>query len=130
MKKINLRKADEKDMEFVKSFQLKSIENIYIIEDDLKYVGLVEYIVNQKESDDYSSIYIEYIDVLDEYRRQGYATEVINMLSDDGNNYIYGNSLPNKVSVSFWQSLDADFEGEDNNLDYYIKNEECIPFSI
>lgn len=127
---LNLEKANEKDMEFVKSFKLNTIDNVYIIKEGLNDIGVVEYIKKQDESEECDSIYVEYIDVLEEYRRQGYATQIINMLLDDSKNCIYGNSLPNEVSVSFWQSFGADFEGEDDNLDYYAENNECIPFII
>lgn len=133
---IKLEKTTIKDLDFLLSFGLKGIENTYIIKQDTNQVGVIEYI--QKNMDDnfsyeehqYNSIYIEYIDILTEYRRKGIASKVINFLSDEGNNYIYGNSLPNDISVSFWKSLGADFEGEDENLDIYKENNECLSFSL
>lgn len=127
---IKLEKATDKDIKFAELFNLKNIDNVYLIKNNSDCVGIIEYITKRDEDDEYSSVYIEYIDILKDYRRKGFASKVIEMLTDKGSNYIYGNSLPNKVSVSFWKSLGADFEGEDEILDEYIENNECLPFSI
>lgn len=104
---IKLERATLDNLEFVLSFGLKNIDNVYLIKQNSENVGVIEYLYALKEDDDdnYYSIYVEYINVLNKYRRKGIATSVINMLSDEGNNYINGNSLPNNTSVSFWKSL-------------------------
>lgn len=127
---IRLEKATNKDIDFVKLFNLKNIDNVYLIKNNSDCVGIIEYIIKRDEDDEYSSVYVEYIDILKEYRRKGFASKVIEMLTNEGSNYIYGNSLPNYTSVSFWKSLGADFEGEDELLDEYIENNECLPFSM
>ena len=127
---IKLEKATDKDIKFAELFNLKNIDNVYLIKNNSDCVGIIEYITKRDKDDEYASVYVEYIDILKEYRRKGFASKVIEMLTDKGSNYIYGNSLPNKVSVSFWKSLGADFEGEDEILDEYIENNECLPFSI
>lgn len=127
---IKLEKATDKDIKFAELFNLKNIDNVYLIKNNSDCVGIIEYITKRDKDDEYASVYVEYIDILKEYRRKGFASKVIEMLTDKGSNYIYGNSLPNKVSVSFWKSLGADFEGEDELLDEYIENNECLPFSM
>lgn len=127
---IKLEKATDKDIKFAELFNLKNIDNVYLIKNNSDYVGIIEYITKRDKDDEYASVYVEYIDILKEYRRKGFASKVIEMLTDKGSNYIYGNSLPNHTSVSFWKSLGADFEGEDELLDEYIENNECLPFSM
>lgn len=127
---IKLKKATIKDMDFVSKFNLLNIENIYIIDNNNTYVGVVEYISKTMLDEDYESIYIEYIDILEKYRRKGFASNVINLLSNNGDNYIYGNSIPDTTAISFWKSIGADFEGEDEFLESYIENSECLPFFI
>lgn len=127
---IKLEKATAKDTNFVSSFNLKNIDNVYLIKNNLDCIGIIEYTTEKDEDDEYASVYVEYIDILKEYRRKGFASRVIEILSNEGNNYIYGNSLPSQTSVLFWKSLGADFEGEDDFLDEYIENNECLAFSI
>lgn len=79
---IKLEKATAKDTNFVSSFNLKNIDNVYLIKNNSDYVGIIEYIIERDEDDEYASVYIEYIDILKEYRRKGFASRVIDFLSN------------------------------------------------
>lgn len=127
---VKIKKATIKDTEFIFKFNLLNIENLYVVEYNNTNVGVIEYISESILNEDYESIYIEYIDILEEYRRKKIASSLINLLSKEGNNYIYGNSIPDITAILFWKSVGADFDGEDEFLESYIENSECLPFSI
>ena len=121
---IKLKESSNKDEIFLKDFNMKPRDEVYIITLNDKDVGVIMY---YKSTD---VINIEYISVLDEYRRKGIATEVIGIINPDGYFAISGNSLPHDDSVGFWKSLDADFEGLDEEIEYYREKNACIPFFI
>lgn len=121
---IKLKESSNKDEIFLKDFNMKPRDEVYIITLNDKNVGVIMY---YKSTD---VINIEYISVLDEYRRKGIATEVIGIINPDGYFAISGNSLPHDDSVGFWKSLDADFEGLDEEIEYYREENACIPFFI
>lgn len=121
---IKLKESSNKDEIFLKDFNMKPRDEVYIITLNDKDVGVIMY---YKSTD---VINIEYISVLDEYRRKGIATEVIGIINPDGYFAISGNSLPHDDSVGFWKSLDADFEGLDEEIEYYREENASIPFFI
>lgn len=121
---IKLKESSNKDEIFLKDFNMKPRDEVYIITLNDKNVGVIMY---YKSTD---VINIEYISVLDEYRRKGIATEVIGIINPDGYFAISGNSLPHDDSVGFWKSLDADFEGLDEEIEYYREENASIPFFI
>lgn len=80
-------------------------------------VGIIDYRVNR----DY--IKIMYINISDEYRRQGIAGKVIEMLKEQNKGkYMYGDALPG-TAIRFWESMGAEFdEDEDDYLTpFHIK---------
>ena len=127
---VKLVKAENKDMEFVSSFNLKALDNVYLIEFNREIVGVIEYTQRfEPDGEDMQTITrIEYIDILKEYRRKGIATLVIDEFRCLGEYYIYGDAIPS--SIEFWKSLNAEFEGEDEDIEYYIENGTCLPFFI
>lgn len=128
---VELKKAIDTDFEFVSQFGFNNIADVYIITYNKEYAGAIEFSYKIRSySDDYYSIFIEYLDILNKYRRKGIASLVISLLSEDGLNAISGNSLPNNTSISFWKSVGADFGGEEEDLAHYAEFNECISFSL
>lgn len=79
-------------------------------------VGIIDYDTTDKY------VKIAYITINDEYRRQGIAGKVIEMIKEENKGkYMYGDSLPG--ALSFWESMGAEFD-EDEDDDY------CTPFHI
>ena len=79
-------------------------------------VGIIDY----DTTDEY--VKIAYITINDEYRRQGIASKVIEMIKEENKGkYMYGDSLPG--AIKFWESMGAEFD-EDDDDDY------CTPFHI
>lgn len=73
-------------------------------------VGMIDYDV----TDEYVKIY--YITIEDEYKRQGIASRVVNMIKEKNpNKYMYGDALPG--ALEFWKSVGAEFD-EDPDEDY------------
>lgn len=128
---IELKKAIDTDFKFVSQFGFNNITDVYIIIYNKEYAGAIEFSYKiGSYSDDYYSIFIEYLDILNKYRRKGIASSVISLLSEDSLNAISGNSLPNNTSISFWKSVGADFGGEEEDLAHYEEFNECISFSL
>lgn len=121
---IKLNKCTNNDIGILKEFNLKDIDNCYLIYLNTTFVGVIEYKINEE------SICIEYIDIIPDYRRKGIASKVISIINPENKYYIYGNSLPHQDSFNFWKSLGADFDGEDEYFDKHEKNKTCIPFLI
>ena len=78
---VKLIKAENKDMEFVSSFKLKTLDNVYLISFDDATVGIIEYTQRlEQDGEDIQTITrIEYIDILEKYRRKGIARLVIDI---------------------------------------------------
>lgn len=121
---IKLKDSCIKNEAFLNKFNMKPGDNIYVITLNNKNVGVIMY---TKSGD---IIEIEYISVLDEYKRMGIATKVVGMINPDGYFGIHGNSLAFKDAICFWKSLGADFEREDEEIEYYKEENMCIPFFI
>lgn len=122
---VELIKATGNDKSYIKVVNnLTLTDNVYIIKDNGISVGVIEYVVDEH----YIDIY--YIGIDEEYRRRGIASSVIGLISNsfDDTYTISGSAIPS--AVPFWLSLSADFGGEDDNIDEYIANNECIGFTI
>lgn len=116
---------DRKDEQIVLEYLSKITENIYLIIKDDTDIGIVEYRVVE---DKY--VYIEYITIFEEYRENGYATETVRYLeSRYSDYYIAGGCAANEGAYYFWNSLGADLELEDD-LEWHIKTNTCIPFIL
>lgn len=80
------------------------------IEYDGELVGIIDFYVAGDR------IKIMYITINEEYRRQGIAGKVIQMLKDNHKGkYMYGDSLPG--ALDFWERMGAEFD-EDPEEDY------------
>lgn len=117
---IKLIKATNDDMDYVSSFKLKSINNVDIIYANNIKVGILEY----REKDGY--INLELIEIEKEYRRQGIAKSVIDLIKNEKGD-ILGDCAPNEVSIAFWTELGSEFEESvEEGLAYNC----CIPFVL
>ena len=68
---IELKKSTNNDLEFLKQFGFKGINDVYIIKYNKEDVGVIEFSYEFVDCEDsYYSICIEYIDILSEYRRK------------------------------------------------------------
>lgn len=122
---IELILATEKDIDLLKEYNIKLTKDVYIIRNDGKDRGLIEYTT----PGDYS-LKIEYIEILKGYLKQGIATSVINYLKEKYvDSEIYGDSIPTEASTKFWESVGAELEYEED-MEHYIDNNICIPFYI
>ena len=73
-------------------------------------VGMIDYEVHR------DSVKIFYITILEEYKRNGLATEVMTkIINENKGKYLYGDSLPG--AIEFWRSLGVEFD-EDEDEDY------------
>ena len=73
-------------------------------------VGMIDYTIKNE----YVKIF--YITILEEYKRNGLATEAITkIINENKGKYLYGDSLPG--AIEFWKSLGAEFD-EDPDEDY------------
>lgn len=128
---VELIKATDLDMDFVLNFKLKSIENVYLIKYNDEKVGVLEYTKNVNnfiEEEPEVLIHIEYVEILEQYRRKGIGTKAIEKLNIGDMDFVSGNAIPS--SVGFWKSLGADFGGEDEDIDYYLDKNICLGFII
>lgn len=124
---IKLVKALDEDRDFILNYFSNFNDNIYIVlNEDSNRCGVIEY-VHLKEQD---LIKIEYIHIFLDYQGNGYATDVIDFFKNNHSNCaIYGDVKPSESAYYFWESVGAEFDMYDD-LDYYIKNRECIPFIL
>ena len=117
---VEIIKATSDDMEYIHSFKLSKIDNVYIIYKDGFKCGIVEFLLKN----DY--ICLELIDVEKSFRRLGIGRAVINYLLHTYGD-IFGDCAPNQTSVDFWTAMDAEFE---EDLEEDIENNSCIPFVV
>lgn len=108
--------------EVLKKYALSNGDDTYSIYCNGKRVGVVEY----RPSGELICIESLYIDK--EHQGKGVGKAVVQMLQDEYKTAIVGNSVVE--AVGFWKAIGADFEGEDEDLDYYIEECLCIPFII
>ena len=86
------------------------LPNAQLIMRDENIVGVIDY-----ENHD-TSIKIFYITILDEYKRQHIAQNIITQIKEENQGkYMYGDALPG--ALKFWESLGAEFD-EDPDEDY------------
>lgn len=101
--------VDDVNKEYVKLYGFCAA-NAKLIKRDDDVVGMIDYEIHP------DSVKIFYITVSSEYKRQGIATEVVEMIKQDHKDkYIYGDSLPG--AIEFWESVGAEFD-EDPDEDY------------
>ena len=83
-----------------------SIPNALLIKaEDGNVVGMVDYEVYK------DSVKIFYITIIEEYKRQGYATETMTkIINENRGRCLYGDSLPS--ALKFWASLGVEFDEE------------------
>lgn len=92
-----------------------------VVKNDEKQVGELKISV---EKDTCSVLYVA---IKREFRRQGYATKIIEQLNEQYT--IVGDCLPNEDSIGFWQSVGAEFD-EDISVEECVKYGACIPFLV
>lgn len=89
---------------------------VQVIEYNGKHVGIIDVNITEEY------VFIRYIKVGDEFRRQGIASKLIRKIMEENKGkYLYGDSLPG--AMKFWESMGAEFH-EDPFDDY------LTPFSI
>lgn len=121
---IELIKATKEHGDLLFNHSITLNDNSYIIKYNNELCGLIEYHTPYEYS-----LKIEYICVFPEYTRQKIATNTISYLKSIYSDHeIYGDSLPMPATVSFWESVGAEFEEDD--FETFYKNKECIPFII
>lgn len=112
----------EQHEEVLAMYALNDNDNAYSVYCNGNRVGMVEYIPSGE------LIHIESLYIDKEYQGKGIGKAVVQMLQDKYKTAIVGDSLV--TSVGFWQAIGADFDGEDEDLDYYIEEGLCVPFII
>lgn len=121
---IELIKATNEHNEILFKNSITLNDGCYVIKFNNEICGILEY----HEYYEYS-LKIEYICVFPEYTGRKIATNTINYLKSLYPEYeLYGDSLPIPATVSFWESVGAEFEEDD--FEEFYKNKECIPFVI
>lgn len=115
----NLIKVNNDNSKHARRYLKGSLNNAYIIEEKNINLGLIEY----KEISGYYKI--ELIEIEEKFRSKGIGTEIIKTLLKSGD--VVGDSLPNKKTLNFWESLGAEFE---EDIEDCIENNLCIPFII
>ena len=122
---VQLINASQEDLELLKEVGLKLNENTYIVKQGEETCGVIEYKVLKG-----NSIKIEYINILERFRRNGLGRKVIQFLQTNFEDYeIYRDSTPTQIATSFWESVGAELEYE-MEIEEYAQNLECIPFII
>lgn len=117
---IELVKAKLDDIEYIRSFKLSKVDNVYIVYNDASRCGVVEFLVK----DGY--ICLELINVEKPFRRLGIGRTVINCLLKTYGD-IFGDCSPNWDSANFWIAMGAEFE---EDLEEGIEYNTCIPFVV
>lgn len=123
---MNIRRAQEYDLDFVLQYLSETSYGVHIVEDELgERLGLVEF----RDLGDYN-LHIDYIVVVPEHRDNHIGTQVIHeLMRAYPEHEICGESLPRESSYYFWESLGAEFYMEFDLEDYADRNT-CIPFVI
>ena len=86
-----------------------STPNALLIKSEDNVVGMIDYEVKGE----YVKIF--YITIAEEYKRQGYATEVIvKIINENKGKYLYGDALPG-AAMKFWESMGAEFDEDDDD---------------
>ena len=112
---IQLVKDCKEREEYLKQYGVVSADS-YLIKYNKNIVGMVDF----EEHEDYVKIF--YITVGEEYRRQGIAKLVVDLIgSRNTGKYIYGDAVPD--ALKFWTAMGVEFD-EDPDEDY------LIPFHI
>lgn len=112
----------EPDNERLKQYAIHDNNHVYSIYFDGEFVGVVEY----KYSGDIVKLDSLYIDKW--HQGCGIGRKVVEMIKDRHKTAICGDSVTE--AVGFWKAVGADFDGEDDDLDYYQDNCLCVPFII
>lgn len=121
---IELIKATKEHSDLLFKHSIILSDSSYIIKCNDELCGILEYYTPYEYS-----LKIEYICIFPEYTRRKIATNTISYLkSIFPDHEIYGNSLPIAATVSFWESVGAEFEEDD--FEEFYKNKDCIPFTI
>ena len=115
--------VQENRPEILNKYALNDGKNAYSIYCDGERVGMLEWRFSGE------LIFIDSLDIDLEHQRRGIGRKVVEMLFDRYQTAIIGDAVVD--SASFWRSIGANFDGEDEyNMDYYIKESLCLPFII
>lgn len=116
----SLIRVNKENQLYASKFLNNNLENVYVINGNNKNFGIVEV----KENEGVCKI--ELIEVEKQFKKKGIGRDVIKTLLGL-HEVVYGDSLPRKESIGFWQSLGAEFE---EDIEECIENGDCIPFII
>lgn len=117
---IKILKATLDDIDYINSFKLSKVDNVYVIYKDGYRCGIVEFLLK------HGYIYLELIDIEKSFRQSGIGRTVINYLLKTYGD-IFGDCAPNRDSANFWIAMGAEFE---ENLEEGIEYNTCIPFVV
>lgn len=110
--------------------RIKEIENLFFdFRDEIhlirnnahEVVGAIDFRYIQSVGD----IYIELLEIKDEYRQQNYATATIEMLKNMCSGNIFGQSLPDEHTKYIWEKLGANFDSCFDSLCPYDSFDAC-----
>jgi len=104
-------------------FEAYIVGSTYYIIANNNIVGLISYTLQSNKAP--YSLYIDCIEIFDEYRRQGLGIEVIKLLFEKSSRHpiyqnIYGESKPD--AFEFWKTVGANFQMSDKKLDEYYED--------
>lgn len=111
------------DLEALKQCKMEFIGAVHLIKNqEGTTVGVIDYRVLKSIGD----IYIEIIEVFEDYQNQGYATETIRLIKDKyPNSRIFGQLMPNETTKNIWISIGATFGSCYDEDCQYNSFEEC-----
>ena len=122
---IEFIKCNYADEEYLKKHKIFSTADVYFIIKNNERCGAIEY----RETYEFS-LKIEYLLVFSEFQGNGIGTATVRHLQSlFPAHEIYGEAIPTDATIAFWDSLDAEFEMEEE-MEYYKSSKECIPFTI
>lgn len=112
-KYIELSKEGAEDLakehEFDLFYGYEDYSDVIVISNENNPVGLLDFYISSK-----GYIEIENIEIIDEYRKLGYASRAISTIQEIFNLPITGYSTPNDDGYNFWYCMGAVFEGCEN----------------
>jgi len=110
----------------------KSDKNLYIVQKNEVEIGYIYYDVRKYKS--IYSLYIYYIEIFEEYRRQKYGTSVIKYLFDYRQNgktimNIYGETA-SRQAVLWLEYLGANFHSSKHRINLDLENNVAVGFGL
>ena len=99
------------------------VSSTYYIMLNNAVVGLISYTLQSNKAP--YSLYIDCVEILDDYRRQGLGIEVLKLLFENSSKHpiyqnIYGESRPD--AFKFWKAVGANFQMSDKKLAEYYED--------